>query len=155
MAWNTLDFGKHEGKSLPQVLFSDPDWFFWAYRQEVFKSRPAFRSQAEDLYKKATHIKVRQSGSEKMVAEHFIHHPTMKYSHFSVVPASRSHHEGSSPTFREDVIDMSAPRRFAKYDKIGCKSLVSSLKHHYFGSKSTRMTKDKCETFFGTPGNFA
>jgi len=30
MAWSTLPFGKHKGKTLPQIVFADPDWFFWA-----------------------------------------------------------------------------------------------------------------------------
>lgn len=154
MAWNVLNFGKHKDKTLPQVLFADPDWFFWAYGKGVFKSRSSLSAQSEDIYKKATHVKVKQPGKEKMVVEHYIHHPTMKYSHFTIVPATRAAHVGSSPTFREDVIDMSAPRRFAKYDKTGCKSLVSSLKHHCFGSKSERMTKKKCEAFFDDSANF-
>jgi hypothetical protein len=27
--WSKLYFGKHVGKSLPQILFYDPDYFFW------------------------------------------------------------------------------------------------------------------------------
>jgi hypothetical protein len=28
--WLQLRFGKHEGKTLPQIVLSDPDYFFWA-----------------------------------------------------------------------------------------------------------------------------
>lgn len=28
--WTTLDFGRHNGRTLPQVVLIDPDWFFYA-----------------------------------------------------------------------------------------------------------------------------
>jgi hypothetical protein len=33
MEWEIIDFGKFKGKNktLPQILFNDPDWFFWQY----------------------------------------------------------------------------------------------------------------------------
>jgi hypothetical protein len=34
--WTTIDFGKHSEKTLPQVILSDPDWFFWATHNKVF-----------------------------------------------------------------------------------------------------------------------
>jgi hypothetical protein len=39
--WSVLDFGKHKGRTLPWVMFHDPDWFFWAtiIRNSV-KDRP-------------------------------------------------------------------------------------------------------------------
>jgi hypothetical protein len=65
-----------------------------------------------------------------------------------IVPASRPLHHGSSPAFRMDVIDLSVPRRIASYDKLGCKSLVTSAKYVLFGSTSARMTKERYEAFF-------
>jgi hypothetical protein len=153
MAWTTLTFGKYAGKTLPQVLFSDPDWFFWAFESGAFKTGKQ-KAEAEQLHYKATHIKVPQSGKEKMVVDHFIHRPTMKYSHFEVVPEDRERHAGASPTLRDDVIDMRVPRQIAKYDKTGNKTLITSLKYHYFASRSARMTKERCEAFFDNPDNF-
>jgi hypothetical protein len=28
MAWIKMTFGKHEGYTLPEILFRDPDWYF-------------------------------------------------------------------------------------------------------------------------------
>lgn len=155
MAWNVITFGKYTGKTLPQVMFSDPDWFFWAYKNKVFDTKGALKTQAEDIYRKATHIVPPQSGSEPIVVEHYIHAPTKKYAHFDLVPASRPYHEGSSRTIREKLLDMSVPTRMADYDKLGFKGLISSLKHHFFGSKSARLKKAQCEEFFDNPLNFA
>jgi len=38
MTWSILKFGKHKGRTLPQVLFQDPDWFFWAVENDKFHS---------------------------------------------------------------------------------------------------------------------
>lgn len=154
MNWHTLDFGKHTGKSLPQVLFDDPDWFFWAMETGVFRQNLILLPQAMDLAEKATKIGVPQSGPEKLVVKHYLHIPTRKYSHFDVVPENQPAQQEFSITLRADFIDLSLPRRFAKYDKKGGKNIVASLKLLYFGSKSAKMSRDRCEAFFNTPENF-
>jgi len=42
MRWSTLKSGKYEGKTLPQVLFKDPDYFFWAIEEGVFDNDDNF-----------------------------------------------------------------------------------------------------------------
>jgi hypothetical protein len=153
VSWTLIGLGKYRDKTLPQVLFSDPDWFFWAMEEGVIKA-PPLRSEAALLFHRATHIRVPQSGDEPVLVEHYIHRPTMKYSHFDVVPADRDPHAGASPIIRADVIDLRVPRMLAGYDKTGYKGMLSSLKYYYFGSKSARMTRERCEAFYSATGNF-
>jgi hypothetical protein len=57
--WSKLEFGKHDGKTLPQVVLSDPDWFFWAIDNGVFDHiPPALRAEAKHVLRKATRIKI-------------------------------------------------------------------------------------------------
>lgn len=154
MTWTQLNFGKHIGKTLPQVLFSDPDWFFWAVETEVFKTRPSFAAQAKLLNERAQKIKIPNGKHSHSVVEYLIHRPTMKFSHFEIVPREQKLHEGASPAFRSSIIDMNVPRRIAQYDKLGCKSLLSSLKFHLFGNKSARISKERAEAFFADHTNF-
>ena len=154
MTWETLTFGKHSGKTLPQILFTDPDWFFWAVESGVFNKRAHLASEAAILNTRARNIKIPPSEHKAPVVEYLIHHPTMKFSHFDIVPSERNLHEGSSPAFRSSVIDMSVPRQVAPYDKLGCKSLIASLKYYLFGSKSARVTKERAEAFFADAANF-
>jgi hypothetical protein len=155
MSWTELNFGKHAGKSLPQVLFADPDWFFWAVDNNVFAKRPAISREAEILNTRARNIKIPAAEAGTMTVEYVVHRPTGKFSHFDLVPREREEpHDGSSPTFRSNVIDMSVPRQIAQYDKLGCRSLISSLKFHVFGSKSARITKERAEAFFSNKANF-
>lgn len=39
MEFTPLGFGKHKDKTLPQIVFSDLDYFIWAFGENVFKSR--------------------------------------------------------------------------------------------------------------------
>lgn len=154
MNWNELDFGKHVGKSLPQTLLADPDWFFWAIEETVFDKRAGVRSQALLLNVRARSIRPPTDEYPDPVVEYLIHRPTMKFGRFEIVPRTREHHEGGSPAFRFDLIDMSVPRRIAQYDKLGCKSLVRSLKHYFFGGESVRVTRARADSFFSNPANF-
>jgi hypothetical protein len=152
MAWSTLPFGKHKGKTLPQIAFTDPDWFFWAIEENVFKG--PLRREAERIDARARAIRIPNNTAGDLEAEYLVHPPTGKFGNMEIVPASRPLHQGSSPAFRKDVIDLSVPRNIAPYDKLGCRTLVSSAKYVLFGSTSTRMTKERCEAFFDNPANF-
>lgn len=153
MPWTTLPFGKYMGKTLPQVLFTDPDWFFWAMEEKAFKSA-GLKREAALLDRRARRIRIPQETGEDLVVEYFIHPQAMEFSGMQLVPRTRPLHQGSSPTRRGDVIDMSMPRRIAPYDKLGGKLLVSDLKHLLFGSKRHVMTRQRAEAFFDEARNF-
>jgi hypothetical protein len=154
MPWSILNFGKHNGKSLPEVLFTDPDWFFWAIQKDVFRGKWELEKEAGELDHKARRIRIPSSRKEKLVAEYSVHPPTGKFGSMEIVPSTRPAHVGSTPTFRRDAIDLSIPREIAPYDKLGCRQLISSIKHYLFGSRKQRMTKKKCEDFFDNDANF-
>ena len=154
MNWSTVQFGKHKGKTLPQILFSDPDWFFWAIEVKAFDKKGILLQESDELFRKATNIKIPDNSDGMKVVEYLIHQPTGKFSHFEIVPTSRPLHKGSSQASRLHVVDMSFPRTLSNYDKLGCQHLLTSLKFHIFGNKSVRMTKKRCEDFFDNSENF-
>jgi len=154
MSWSLVHFGKHKGKTLPQIVFSDPDWFFWAYENNVFESKGILYNEAQDIYNKACNIIIPEINGEKMIAEYVIHPSTAKFAEMALVPSDRPKHNGSSPTYRKDTIDLSVPRQIAEYDKQGCKLMLSSVKFYLFGSENFKMTKKRCEEFFDDDDNF-
>ena len=151
MTWSILNFSKHKGKTLPQVLFSDPDWFFWAVEEGVFQKRAALRKEAADLDSKARRIKI----PSDMKAEYAVDPDTNKFVGMELVPASQPRHEGSTSTSRLSVINLSIPREIASYDKLGFNIMMRSIKFHLFRNERTPMTKKRCEDFFDDPLNFA
>jgi len=155
MAWTELWFGKHKGKTLPQLVFSDPDYFFWAMETGVFDSKGRLESEAHDVYQKAISIKIPTIGNEQLVAEYAVHPSMRGCVGIEVVPKTRPEHKGSTQTFRRPVIDMSVPRGIANYDKTGYRIFVRSLKFYLFRDEHCRLTKKICEQFFDDPNNFA
>lgn len=152
--WPILDFGQHEGTSLPRVLFEDPDWFFWAIEEGVFDDKPKYRDAAQELKEKAKNIKPPDDDYDDPVVEYTIHPSVHRLGGVDVVERSHPVHRGSSPTTRKDVFDLSMPRRYDDYEKKGAKILISGMKHELFGDSSYRMTEKRCEEFFGDDSNF-
>ena len=68
-AWLPMPFGKYEGRTLPQVLFKDPDYFFWFLREGALKR--ALAIQAKQLAKKACRIRIPREPAEAFVVDYF------------------------------------------------------------------------------------
>jgi hypothetical protein len=154
MPWSIVNFGKYSGKTLPQILFSDPDWFFWAVEHDVFHKRGPLDREAERLNARARSIRIPHNDAGKLEAEYIVHSPTYKFGQMDVVPASRPEHRGSSPTFRKKVIDLSVAHGISPYDKLGSRRLISSVKYALFGDESARMSQKRCGEFFDDLTNF-
>ena len=52
-----LHFGKHQAKSLVEIVFSDPAWYLWAIDRGVFHDRggPRLQIEAEAIWLRAQH----------------------------------------------------------------------------------------------------
>ncbi len=119
MVWSEVYFGSHKGKTLSQILFSDPDWFFWAIEKNVFQNKGALHSEAKDLYNKAKNIKIPNNEDEALVVEYVIDPSSAKFLQFDIVSANSHAHVGSSSTYRKKVIDMSLIKNMGGIDKRG------------------------------------
>jgi hypothetical protein len=154
MPWTPLTFGKHAGKTLPQVSLTDADYFFWAYAQGALDKTAPLRQQAEDVNRRARAIRIHQTGIEPLVAEYAVHPALGKFVGVEVVPASSPAHQGYTRTFRLPVFDLSVPSRISAYDKSGSRALVKAVKFYVFGDSNCRLTKQLCEEFFDDDANF-
>jgi hypothetical protein len=148
MKWSLVNFGKYKGKTLPQIMFLDPDWFFWAYENGAFKAHRL--AEAIEIYKRARSIRVPQSGEEKKVVEYVIDKPTGKFGTIRLTTQPK----GPSSIDTSQVIDMSFPRRISPHDKFGYQTFILVLKRILFGSSGYKMTKKRCEDFFDNDANF-
>lgn len=150
MSWTVLGFGKHKGKTLPQILFNDPDWFYWAYEEEVLKGKIP-HSEIQEIYEKSRNIKIPQKGHH---AEFVFDGIRGIFADMKLVPSDRPKHVGTSQTQRLDRIDMALIRFAKQYDKLGYVLLIPILKEILFGDSKLRMTKKRAEDFFNESSNF-
>ncbi|WP_158665243.1 hypothetical protein [Ensifer adhaerens] len=151
--WSEVNFGKWSSKpkTLPQILVSDPDWFFWAVENDVLASRKALAAEAETLNRRARAIKIPSSKAPMDCVRYWISHKG-EFSDMELIQASEPAHVGSSSEIRRDHLNLYAPRAIKDYDKLGCRLLLKSFKHYWFDGKA--FTKDKVEAFFSDPANF-
>ena len=54
MRWSAVPFGKYQGKTLPEIIVRDLDWFFWI----VPKLYGKLADEAEELARRARAIKI-------------------------------------------------------------------------------------------------
>jgi hypothetical protein len=149
--WKPLQFGKYTGKTLPQVVLKDPDWFFWAYEARALHRNHSAR-EAEEIYHKATHIVPAWRGQTNWRVEYSYLSPYGTFG-FQLIEPGTPAHVGGSLAIRERYIDLSAGRAYKDYDKTGGKLLVDSLKSHVF--EGAKLTKKFAEQFFADDENFA
>jgi hypothetical protein len=152
MEWSVVDIGKYKGKCkiLPQVVFDDPDWFFWAYRQGVFRGQ--YAAQAEYVYRRARRIRVPpDEDGELLVVEYTVQPKDGKFAVMECVPPHQPWHARS---IRDTCIDLGFPAVACPYDKTGGRLIVRAAKSILFGSSAVRMTAGRAAAFFEDDGNF-
>ncbi len=146
MVWTPLKTGKYKGRTFPEIVFIDPDWFFWAYEQCEFAGDLA--REATDVYLKAKSIRI----PEGKVVEYVKHRPSGKFAYARIVDIDSPYNRDKA--IRRPCLDLSVPRALASYDKSGGKVLVRQIKQICFGSSKYRLTRERAETFFGNNDNF-
>lgn len=150
--WSVVNFGKWagKGKTLPQIIVTDPDWFFWAVENDSFYG--ALKAEAAKLARRAQSIKIPATfGSDHCIQ--YMLTPDGKFAHFNIIPSDQSAHLGSSSEIRNTLLSLRMARTINEYDKLGGKHLIRGLKYHWFSNKN--LTKKAVEDFFDTASNFA
>lgn len=153
MLFTSSNIGKYAGKTLPQIVFSDLDYFIWSYEKNIFKTS-SLKQEAQYIYERIKNIKIPKENHEEYEVEYLIHPPTGKFGHFEVVNKSTPLHKGGSPASRSQNIDLTRARSIKEYDKRGSSTMIDCLKYYYFGDRGYRMTKKRCEDFFAEDSNF-
>jgi hypothetical protein len=138
-----MPFGKYKGLTLPQVLFVDPDYFFWL--RGVLKGSLAM--EAEHLAKKACRIRIPRETAEAFLVEYLFEREG-QFVCFRIVPGDSERYPTSHIARRAAHIDFSYLRKRQEYAKGGYARFLRCFRRELFGNKSARMTKDRCEEFF-------
>jgi hypothetical protein len=139
--WIPVPFGKYTGLTLPQVLFSNPDYFFWL--RGVLKG--ALEIEAEQMAQKACRIRIPRELAEAFVVDYFFNSED-QFSHFSIVP--KDAYQSPHVVCRLNHIDFSIIRNHKEHAKREYVRFLRCFRNEFFGNKSARITKERCEEFF-------
>jgi hypothetical protein len=149
MKWTPLPFGKHAGKTLPEIILKDADWFFWAMGKRAFNGWLGI--QAKDLCRKAQAIKIPKRRPSRWLVE-YCYEDNGRFLGLRIVKAKEAGFQ-SSLNHRAPYLDLTSIRRRRTFDKRGCKNLLRDFRHLYFG-KNKRITKERIEAFFNDESRF-
>ena len=133
MSWSAVPFGKYQGKTFPEIMLRDLDWFFGILPKLYGK----LAEEAEELARKARAIKIPNPHRKNLEVEY-------QY---------EMGHRFCGFATRLPYLDLSLPLRRKKYDKRGGRILIRDFRIHYFGEHK-RLTKERCEKFFSNDRNF-
>jgi hypothetical protein len=153
MPWTILTFGKCKGKTLPQIVFADPDWFFWAWENNAFDGH-GLKAEATRINERARAIRIPNDGNIVREAEYIIHPSTKNVTDVDFVPKGQPYTGGAGGTIRMAVIDLSVPRSVQTYDKMGGRLVIRAVKPVLFPGVK-RLTRQLLEAFFDDDSNFA
>ena len=87
--WERLTFGMYVGKTLPEIVFEDPDWFFWGLEENIFPIGQPLRNQALEILYKTKFVKIPPLYGESRLAAYHFHEGNMFFSHIEF-PTKRS-----------------------------------------------------------------
>jgi len=145
MIWTTANFGKHAGKTLPQIVFSDPNWFFWAAK--ILYGPLA--TEAEALERRARCIRIPKPNPKKWAVE-YRRDRDDRFLGIDIVKVGSSVH---SPLFeRLPHLDLAYVRRGNVHDTGDCQRVIHDFRRLYFDGLN--LTKRRCEAFFEDEDNF-
>ena len=66
MSWSVVPFGRYRGKTLPEIIMLNLDWFFWM----LPKLYGGLGTEARDLARKARAIKIPKGNRVKLEVEY-------------------------------------------------------------------------------------
>jgi hypothetical protein len=154
MNWTPLNFGEHNGETLPQVLLADPDWFFWPQDTGLFRQSPGYECEVGIANAKATSIRTEPKWAKPLLAEYIFNAATGRCLDFDIVPPSQPRRYGAVRTMRSNVIDLSMPHLPTLHDRAGYERFLGSLKLRFFCVAAAEMSRERAEGFFNDAKNF-
>jgi hypothetical protein len=147
--WNILNFGRYSNKTLPQVVLSDPDYFFRANDTFVFYKQGFL--EASDLAGKARHIKIPKPETEDWGVKYDFEPDTRKFCGFKLVHGFAPVEVLGMPGCMwkpAKHLDLSIVYRPNRRDKAANDCLLRDFKLHYFGNANAKLSRGQCEEFF-------
>jgi len=150
--WRVIDFGKHAGKTLTEILMEDPAWFYWGIDNNVFRHNTGFLAEASELSIKGRFIKLPQSIYEDVYIEFIFNAKnSYKYKSLRLVPSIQPE-DLSIPKIRNRHIDLSIFYNM-KISIDSKRHLLKDIKKYLFG-RNFKKSKNKYDQFFNNDDNF-
>ncbi|QFR39128.1 hypothetical protein A9Q91_02740 [Candidatus Gracilibacteria bacterium 28_42_T64] len=150
-----VDFYECEGnkKILPQIIFTDPGWFFDTLENGGFKKGYALLKQAEYLNERARNIRIPKDDPSQWRVEYILT-VSGEYQSFSIVENNLPKRTGLENVIESDRINMYFPMTLPGYCKEWYIPFMSDLISSLFGKQKKLISGELSEIFFCDDSNF-
>jgi hypothetical protein len=146
MSWSTVRFGKYAGKSLPEILITDPDWFYYM----LPKLYGSLRDEADELALRARAIRIPKKRPKRFAVE-YRYDSDGSFAGFRIVKENRPCH--SKHATRLPHLDLSLVIGGRTYDKRSGRIMIRDFRINYFG-EGKHLNRNRCDRFFSDDRNF-
>jgi hypothetical protein len=148
MPWTKLTTGPHAGKTLPEVMLSDPDYVFGAARRGEFGD--VMLAEATKVCRRAARIRIPRE-EEAVAFFHLL--PDGKFGGFTIVARSdpRLGQYRKFSAAESEHLDLSIPGRIAPNDPQAVKVMLGGVLFQFFGDPKASLTPEECAGFFSDP----
>lgn len=152
MPWTKIGFGKHTRKTLPQVPFSDPSWFFGAVERHEFDASPELGAEANVILRRATRMRIPPRDGVEQRIDFIVRRGKL----WDALPVSadQPRQSGGSRSSRPGEVDLSVPWQIDREDRHGVTRMLRCVKLCVFGDEKKRLSKKEIEAFFSNEDNF-
>jgi len=148
--WLPLKFGKHAGKTLPELMFIDPGYFYWALSEQVFPAK--YVEQATIVNCRMKHMLPPRPKPDKW--EFLIDLDAKKeFRDFEIVKLGSGDHgsERGRFRFRTQHLDLSI---VAGRPRAVCQKMISRIKAEFFSEAGASLSRPDFEKFILRDRNF-
>lgn len=143
-----------KGKTFPQIIFNDPDWFFYCYHRGDFNNNPSQKSQADFVYNRARNIKIPNNEHANLKAEYVFLKKNAKFIRLDIITNETTQVDESTLVICIKHIDMLVIMQSLRFNKVENSLKLKQIKYILFFSNNYSMTKNRSEKFFSNPDNF-
>ena len=146
--WVHLDFGRHAGKTLPELVFTDPQYFFQTLTDEIFHDDLFI--QAAIINRRMKHILPPRPRPSKW--EFLIDLGSEKeFKDFKIVMIDNREHEKEQWQFRAKHLNLSV---VAEQSRAVCEKMLSRIKEEFFPEAGENLSRPDYEKFIWRNSNF-
>ena len=148
--WLWMPFGKHQGKTLPQVVPEDPGYIEWLYAERILLNGMymgeyplKLAHQLEVIHNRMTHIRPPPDCEFAVVVDRqgvFESFIVVKRGRFPKKPLRK----GSKIIQRLHLLDIGIPSQFGDTEK-GFEQMALCLKEFFFGDRHAKVTVSNCK----------
>lgn len=142
-----------KGRTLPEILFRRPNWFFFCYDKSVFDRKgPEIAAEVNFLYDRARRIAIPHDADGKPCQVVYAQFPqAAKLGAVEIVSADIR--PDSPRCWAADHIDLSTAYSRFRWDQAGGRRIARLVARLFFPGRGS-ITRKRCEAFFLDPINF-